>query len=1208
MAVNIGPKIGIDGEAEFRKELNNLSQQMKTLGSEMKAVTSAFADNDKSQEALSAQADVLTRQIQTQEQKLAQLQKGLEASAKKYGENDTKTLKWAQAVNDATADLNKMRSQMEKTNQSMDQAEGGMEELADATEDAGEAAARADGKFGAMTVAVGNLISSGIQAAVSAVGELIGSIVNLDETTEEYRVAQGKLNTAYEAAGMGADAAKTAYTGFYKILGDTDTATEASQLLAKLTKSEQALNKWTAIAAGVYGTFGDALPVEGLIESANETAKVGEVTGSLADALNWAGISEDAFNERLAAAGSEAARNKLIMDTLSGTYDEASEAFYRNNEALVASRNAQAQMDEALAGLGETIASVKTSLTADFLPAVSQVIQAFSGLLSGAEGADLAFSQALGGLVQKVVEQLPAFLSVGTDILSALASGIIQSIPTLVAALPGVVASIVDALGDLLYQVADVGGDLLGQLAAGIERGLPQLMESLPVIITNILDFITDNLPSVLDQGVSMVNAIADGVLEAIPAFVSALPEIITAVVNFIGQNLPVIVQAGISIIGGLVEGIISAIPGIMSALPDIAVAGAQAIQTLLNSILGAVPEVLTSIKEKVIGPVARVLTGGAQDISDTVSNFFGVVIPQKLDELVGWFAGLPGRIAYEIGLITGRFIRWTAEFGETIAREVPKLISSIVEFFTSLPGRVAEEFRKTVQAAVQFGVDLGTWILTEVPGLLGELLAFFQELPGEILDIGTQIVNGLLSGITGAWGRLVNQVTGLFGELVQGIKDGLGIHSPSRVMRDQVGVMLAEGVAVGLKKGMNSVRRTASQVGDAIVDEINAVNAEIERMEQEESERQAAQELAAYEKSVKEKYAQLAKAELKERQDILDEIADLEADWNEKQVQAARTAEKEAAQARLRELETFQQEYQDRLDEINQEYEDNLNDLLDRSTSMAEKLASYGDLFTEAEGKLTLGNLQDDIDQIRAYGEALAELEARGIPDGLMDEITDMDVADALAYAQKLLSMTDEKYTQYMDLWQQKQEEADKVASQFYKDDLEALQKEYVDKIPESLSGLKDEMETLGVASGQSLADGFASMKSEIIRKFIATVSMALSAVKDFSGINSPSTVWRDQVGLQMARGLGVGFEEGMQAVKLQMQRSIPTLGLGDLQSVTSGLVTGLKGISGSSQESGAMQEIVLKVYLDKTEIAEQIFDPLSGVSRRRGQPIGAH
>src|SRR5699024_6088547 len=156
--------------------------------------------------------------------------------------------------------------------------------------------------------------------------DLVSSLWNLDESTEEYRRAQGRLNTAFEAAGYGADTAQQAYKAFYGILGDTDTATEASQLLAQLAESEEDVATWTEIAAGVSGTFGDSLPIEGLIEAANETAKVGEVTGTLADALNWVGISEDEFNAKLAAAGSESERNRLIMETLSNQYDQAAQA------------------------------------------------------------------------------------------------------------------------------------------------------------------------------------------------------------------------------------------------------------------------------------------------------------------------------------------------------------------------------------------------------------------------------------------------------------------------------------------------------------------------------------------------------------------------------------------------------------------------------------------------------------------------------------------------------------------------------------------------------------------------------------------------------------------------------------------------------------------------------------------------------------------
>lgn len=199
-------------------------------------------------------------------------------------------------------------------------------------------------------------------AGVAGVTALTTAFIALDGATEEYRIAQGKLNTAYEAAGLGADNAARAYSSLYGILGDTDTATEASQLLAKIAKNEGDIETWTDIAAGAFGTFGDSLPIEGLIEASNETAKVGQVTGVLADALNWAGIMEDDFNEKLSACRSESERTQLITDTLSKTYEDAASAFYKNNDALVKSREQQVAINNTMATLGETSQRVKSKL------------------------------------------------------------------------------------------------------------------------------------------------------------------------------------------------------------------------------------------------------------------------------------------------------------------------------------------------------------------------------------------------------------------------------------------------------------------------------------------------------------------------------------------------------------------------------------------------------------------------------------------------------------------------------------------------------------------------------------------------------------------------------------------------------------------------------------------------------------------------------
>lgn len=210
--------------------------------------------------------------------------------------------------------------------------------------------------------ALGSATKSFVKWGTASAGAVTAAFLAMDNATEEYRISQGKLNTAYESSGYSAQTAATAYNEFYKILGDTDTATEASQLLSKLIQDQKDVTKWTRVAAGVSGTFGNSLPIEGLIESGNETVKVGKVTGVLADALNWVGISEDRMNERLAATSSEAERNRILLETLTGAYADASDAFYKNNAQLVQSRQNEAALATVTAKVGSASAIAKNGL------------------------------------------------------------------------------------------------------------------------------------------------------------------------------------------------------------------------------------------------------------------------------------------------------------------------------------------------------------------------------------------------------------------------------------------------------------------------------------------------------------------------------------------------------------------------------------------------------------------------------------------------------------------------------------------------------------------------------------------------------------------------------------------------------------------------------------------------------------------------------
>ena len=318
--------------------------------------------------------------------------------------------------------------------------------------------------------AVTDFAKKTVKFGAAAVTGLATGFLALDNVTEEYRIAQGKLNTAYEAAGYSAQTASTAYNEFYRILGDTDTATEASQLLSKLVQSEEDVTRWTRIAAGVSGTFGDSLPVEGLIEAANETARTGTVTGVLADALNWAaqegetfGVTmrantkaneswnkavqeaesaEDYFNLALQNCGSQAERNQLIMSTLAASYEGAADAFYRNNEQLVQARANQAAVNTVTAKLGSAAQTAKNSIWQLLGAQEDGSLRAGSALdwlSQRADGLMQRFEQwTQDGTITRLGQQFDQGLARGIDLASGAAQWIMDNGDTIKGVLIGV--------------------------------------------------------------------------------------------------------------------------------------------------------------------------------------------------------------------------------------------------------------------------------------------------------------------------------------------------------------------------------------------------------------------------------------------------------------------------------------------------------------------------------------------------------------------------------------------------------------------------------------------------------------------------------------------------------------------------------------------------------------------------------------------------
>ena len=498
MAVRtIATDLTLTGEKEFNDQMKSVNSNLKNLKTDMAAVTAEFRGNADSAEALAAKQKILQETADQQREKVRALAAMHEKMVRTYGEDSAAADRYRQQLNNARVALARTEEQLEavtsaqtKYTSVVRRAENalgdGKKKLQEFVEKIKEGAHNTPVLAEAMdSLALANnglskvlpVAAKGIAAVGAAAGAVVVGLLKLEEETAEYRENQAKLNTAFEAAGHAAGTAEKAYNSLYAVLGDSDTATESAQLLAQLATSEEDVANWSNIAAGVVGTFGDALPINSLIEAANETAKVGQVTGALADALNWVGLSEDEFNAKLAACSSEQERNALITDTLTAAYGDAADAFKTNNAEIIAANEAQAQMDATLAKLGAAVSSVKNKLIAEFLPSISQVVSAFVDFVNGAEGADEALQEAIQNMVDNIVEKLPEFLDFGIDLIIAIATGIIQNLPYLLSRLPAIIEEILQGFGTLTDGLIDVGLNMVKGLWEGIKSGTSWLWD-----------------------------------------------------------------------------------------------------------------------------------------------------------------------------------------------------------------------------------------------------------------------------------------------------------------------------------------------------------------------------------------------------------------------------------------------------------------------------------------------------------------------------------------------------------------------------------------------------------------------------------------------------------------------------------------------------------------------------------------------------------
>ena len=508
---DIGAKIEIDGEKQYRDSLKAIDSELKAMRSEMDLAAASMDDMADSEEKNAKQGEALEKIMAKQEDKLklmntqyersvgrlGDLGAALDAAKKEFGDNSVEAGKAQDAYNKQLTAAMNLKTQINKTATELQKSKTDFANLSDAADKLGDSlddVEESSGKIGTSLkdIFAGNVLADAASAVAGAVANIAGSFINLDKATEEVRENLNKVDSAFSTSEKSAESGRKAYRDFYKILGDSDTAAESTQLLAELAENEQAVDKWTRTATGVMGTFGDSLPINSLIEASNETAKVGTVTGVLADALNWVGISEDEFNEKLATLGTEQERNALITETLAATYEDAAAAYEENNAGIMTARDLQAQLDESLANLGGTVQDVKNGLLADFLPSIVQVIDGFNDFVNGVDGADKALEEGIGNMVDTAIDKLPEFLEFGAKVIGEIARGLIMNFPQIAAAAAKMVWTLIATVTGLDPDIFSTGADMLKQAADGAATMIKQFVS----IGTNVVSGLWEGIKS----------------------------------------------------------------------------------------------------------------------------------------------------------------------------------------------------------------------------------------------------------------------------------------------------------------------------------------------------------------------------------------------------------------------------------------------------------------------------------------------------------------------------------------------------------------------------------------------------------------------------------------------------------------------------------------------------------------------------------------
>ena len=588
-----GITVEIGGDtSQLSKALSGVNNELRNTQSQLKDVERLLKLDPGNVELLEQKQRLLSGAIEETEEKLDSLREAEKQVQAQFERGEVSQAQYNGLQREIAAteiSLRDLREQARQTDKSIsgidespvEDVEQAADQAADALEDAGKEAN-----------SFGDYLKAG--AIIEGVKGIGSAISDLSEETQEYRKIMGSLEVSSENAGYSAEQTEQTYRQLYGVLGDDQTAATTTANLQALGLTQSDLTKMTNIAIGAWATYGDSIPIDSLSEAINETAKTGTVTGTLADALNWAGVSEDEFNERLATTSDQSERANMILEQLTGQgLAEAGQAWRDNNADLVAANEAQADFAENAAELSEKVAPITNEVKEGFNDIFEAILQLMDDIdfEAIAQSIDSAFSFFVNNVIPILVDFLNFLVENGdliASILVAIAGGLaamklaefgqnIISVISGVSTLSQTFPLLGGAISALTNPVFLVGAAITGLAALFLLKGdeIKQILQSVDdflqlifaVDFEEVFGWLGGILNGFLDIGEGVWKAFK-GTLEGLIDFVqgvfsgdwekawNGVVTIFTSIFGGLGDLAKGILNVAIGAINGLISGI----------------------------------------------------------------------------------------------------------------------------------------------------------------------------------------------------------------------------------------------------------------------------------------------------------------------------------------------------------------------------------------------------------------------------------------------------------------------------------------------------------------------------------------------------------------------------------------------------------------------------------------------------------------------------